>query len=269
MPADFDFLMRRLWCDYAALNPQAARIHALLSARGETVVNDHIAFRTLDTPAVGLDALSRVFLRFGYAFGGAYDFPDRHVRAVHLQHADAARPKIFLSELLASALPAGLHSILLGLLNQISPAFLADPFWCAAGRPWNLARADYEALARASEYAAWLAAFGFGANHFTVSANALHTFASLRELNAFLQAQGFALNADGGEIKGGPEVYLEQSSTLAPAVRVGFADETADIPGCYYEFALRHRLPSGARFEGFVAYSAARIFTSTDRRTAA
>ena len=35
-----------LWRDYTAITPQAARIHALFAARGETIVNDHVALRT-------------------------------------------------------------------------------------------------------------------------------------------------------------------------------------------------------------------------------
>src|SRR5690606_11489036 len=37
-----------LWDGYRAIAPQAARIHALLEARGERLVNDHVALRTFD-----------------------------------------------------------------------------------------------------------------------------------------------------------------------------------------------------------------------------
>jgi len=263
---EFEGLLARLWEDYRNINPQAGRIHALLSSRGETVVNDHVAFRTFEHPAVGMAALAPPFLAAGYSQAGTYDFPDKHLRAVHLEHPDPALPKIFISELRVGELPAGLQSSVAALLNQVSPAFLAHPWLCAAGRPWNLSRWEYEALGRFSEYAAWLAAFGFRANHFTVLANSLRTFSSLPELNGFLKSAGFALNGDGGEIKGSPAAFLEQSSTLAAPVRAEFSDESLEIPGCYYEFALRHRLPSGSLFQGFVAGNAARIFTSTDRR---
>ena len=42
-PAD---LLDALWRDYTALTPQAARVHALFTARGEAIVNDHVALRT-------------------------------------------------------------------------------------------------------------------------------------------------------------------------------------------------------------------------------
>src|SRR6476619_3578728 len=47
-------LFERLWKDYSALNPQAGRIHALLEARGETILNDHIAFRTFAHPGMDI-----------------------------------------------------------------------------------------------------------------------------------------------------------------------------------------------------------------------
>src|SRR5262249_14189827 len=133
-----------------------------------------------------------------------------------------------------------------------------------AGRPWNLSHAEYRQLLDESEYAAWVAAFGFRVNHFTVDAGSLHTFPGLAELNAFLVANGFTLNEAGGVIKGTPAEHLEQSSTRADAVAVQFSDRTATIPSCYYEFARRYALPSGERFEGFITSSASKIFESTD-----
>jgi hypothetical protein len=124
----------------------------------------------------------------------------------------------------------------------------------------------YETLRRESEYAAWLAAFGFRANHFTVDVNALKTFESLGELNRFLKDQGHRLNTSGGEIKGSPEDLLEQSSTLAGEVEVRFSDGRKRIPACYYEFARRYPGPDGKLFTGFVAKSADKIFQSTDRQ---
>jgi len=104
------------------------------------------------------------------------------------------------------------------------------------------------------------------ANHFTVLVNALGTFDDLGQLNRFLVENGFELNTSDGEIKGSPQVYLEQSSTLADRVQVQFSDGAESIPACYYEFARRYPLPNGELFSGFVAKSADKIFESTDRR---
>jgi hypothetical protein len=117
-----------------------------------------------------------------------------------------------------------------------------------------------------SEYAAWMAAWGYRANHFTVSVNALPGFDSVAAVNEALKAAGFALNDAGGEIKGSPAVLLEQSSTLADRVPVSFSDGAQVIPACFYEFAYRYPQEDGRLYEGFVPASADRIFESTDAR---
>ena len=133
-----------------------------------------------------------------------------------------------------------------------------------AGRPWKVTHNDYLALLAESEYAAWVAAFGFRVNHFTVDMRSLSTFPDLDALNAFLVEHGFQLNDSGGLIKGTREQKLEQSSTRADAIDVAFSDVTVRIPSCYYEFARRYALPSGELFHGFVPASADKIFESTD-----
>ncbi|MBC7974224.1 MAG: DUF1338 family protein, partial [Myxococcales bacterium] len=133
-----------------------------------------------------------------------------------------------------------------------------------AGRPWRVTHAVYRALLAESEYAAWVAAFGFRVNHFTVDVGSLSTFPDLQALDAYLVDHGFTLNDSGGTIKGSAADRLEQSSTRADSVEVTFDDATVRIPSCYYEFARRYPLPNGELFQGFVPVSADKIFESTD-----
>ncbi len=263
---ELDQLFQVLWRDYATITPQAERVHKLLSARGERVENDHIALRTYALPEVEMEVLDRVFVANDYEPADSYEFPDKKLFAYHYQHPDPSRPKVFLSELHVDELSSRAQDIIRKLVAQVPPGKPLEPGFVAAGRPWNVSYREYETLAAESEYAAWVAAFGFRANHFTISVNALKTFEDLGALNRFLKESGFALNQSGGEIKGSPEVFLEQSSTLADAVDVNFSDGTHRIPSCYYEFARRYRLPNGELYQGFVATSADRIFESTDRR---
>jgi hypothetical protein len=174
---------------------------------------------------------------------------------------------VFVSELVLDEVSPRARAIIDGLVAQLPPEFgaRADLPW--AGRPWRIDRSDYEILLAESEYAAWLAAFGFRVNHFTVDVNALSTFPDLESLCAFLVEHGFLLNAAGGVIKGTPAQHLEQAATRADAIEVGFVDGKTKIPSCYYEFARRYPLPSGELFHGFVPTSADRIFESTDART--
>ena len=123
---------------------------------------------------------------------------------------------------------------------------------------------DYSYLAEESEYASWMAAHGFIANHFTVSLNHLPVLQDIKDLNQFLKDNGYNLNANGGEVKGSKEDLLEQSSTVAELVKVEFKEGAKEVPGCFIEFARRHKDASGSLFQGFVPNSANKIFESTN-----
>jgi hypothetical protein len=150
-------------------------------------------------------------------------------------------------------------------VDQIPENFTEDPTFLCQGRPWDLKYSDYQILKEVSEYAAWMSAYGFRANHFTVSINHLKNFSGIHKVNQFLKDNGFELNAAGGEVKGSPEDLLEQSSTIAYNKVVEFKDGRYVIPSCYYEFAKRHQKPNGELFRGFVAGSADKIFESTNK----
>ena len=260
-----DELLAALWADYVASTPQADAIHHLLSERGEIIANDHVALRTYGAPSIGIDALARPFEAAGWVCADArYRFDDKHLVARYWKHPEPGLPKVFISELVLAELSPGAQRIIAGLVAQLPAGFgeRADLPW--AGRPWQVAHAQYAELLAESEYAAWVAAFGFRVNHFTVDINALTTFPDLVTLNAFLVEHGFTLNESGGTIKGTRADCLEQSSTRADSIEVDLAGEQVRIPSCYYEFARRYALPSGELFEGFVPASADKIFESTD-----
>lgn len=263
-------LLNRLWDDYARLNPQAQAIHRLLQTRGETVANDHIAFRTFDNPQIGIDALARTFIDLGYTPKGQYTFPEKKLNARHYEppasQPGTHLPKVFISELKVGQFSASFGKIVQGLIDQVPQDLPNQSDFPASGRPWQVSYTDYESLRSESEYGAWLAAFGFCANHFTIDVGSLSSFDSLEQFNTFIEENGFPLNDSGSKIKGSPQVYLEQSSTLAAETPVEFTDGIHNIPCCYYEFAKRHPMPDGTLFQGFVAQSADKIFQSTDRR---
>ena len=137
--------------------------------------------------------------------------------------------------------------------------------FCNYGAPWQMiTKETYDFLKTESEYAAWVATFGFIVNHFTISVTDCESFDNLEQVNSFLKENGYRINDSGGEIKGSVEQGLEQSSIMAEDISVEFDSlkyEPHDIPGCYYEFALRHN-----GFDGFIAGSADKIFESTDNK---
>jgi len=258
-------LFDRLWKDYSSINPQAHAIHELLEARGEKIINDHVAFRTYNDARINLEVMAKVFKKYGYVEKDTYHFEEKKLLAKYYQHEDQSLPKVFISELLSEKFSPEVQKTIKGLVDQMDPKATESDSFCTMGLPWKVDYKTYDQLASISEYAGWMAAFGFRANHFTVNFNRLKTFKSLQELNEFLKSKGFKLNSSGGEIKGTPAECLEQSSTLAAQVDWKFADGTHKIPACYYEFAKRYPTKSGELYPGFIAASADKIFESTDR----
>jgi hypothetical protein len=258
-------LLQKMWVDYCELNPAAKQIFNDLSAEGETVRNDHIAFRTYNLPKVGLERLAAPFKEFGYKEAGQYKFKEKKLFAKHYEPTDLNLPKIFISELLVEEFSPELQKHVHALVDQVPATATQSPSFLCSGRPWEVSHAVYEKLAKESEYASWLAAFGYRPNHFTVNVNALTKYKDIHALNTFLQSKGHTMNSSGGLVKGSVKDMLEQSSTMARPIPVSFTDGTFPVPACYYEFALRHPMPNGQMYQGFVEKSADKIFESTNR----
>jgi hypothetical protein len=260
----YQTLFKTLWDDYTRRNPHARKIYDSFVARGENVVNDHIALRTFNDPRIGVDKLGSVFTALGYEEKGTYDFPVKKLFAKHYEHANPDAPKVFISELLIGNFSHELQTTIKDAIDQIPFDELSPEELINSSTSWKLSHATYKKLLSESEYAAWTYAFGFCANHFTVNVNALTTFNDLPAVNEFLKKSGFKLNISGGEIKGTRADYLEQSSTMAEETPVKFEEGSIQIPSCYYEFAKRYAMPDGKLYTGFVAASADKIFESTD-----
>lgn len=256
-------LLDKMWKDYIEINPLAQKISDLFVQEGEKIQNDHIALRTFNHPRVSIDVMARPFLEAGYTYGGDYHFPEKKLYAKHYQHTDLTLPKIFISELKLEEFSSGLNKTVNRLIEEIPAGKELEYDFVSTGRLWKVSIQDYNELMRESDYAAWVAAFGYRPNHFTVFINALKKFSDIVFLNNFLKEKGFKLNASGGEVKGSKEVCLEQTSTLANNIEVSFTDGKLTIPACYYEFAKRYHLPDGKLYQGFVAASADKIFEST------
>lgn len=263
--ADF---FAKLWQGYLQITPQAKRIHEAVLARNQRIINDHVAFRTFQHPAIGLQQLEPHLIALGYQRFAPYEFPDKHLFAYGYLHADPSQPKVFLSELLVSELSDHNQQIINRFCDQISPQAVSQPevFW--AGRLWATPSwQEYQQLAQESDYAAWLAVMGIRANHFTINVNELDQDTELSSVNQLVESLGLAINKAGGAIKGSPQVLLEQSSTEADRQTLVFAGgDEHEIPTCYYEFAKRYPDQNGQLFQGFVAQSASNIFTSTNRK---
>lgn len=260
-----DELLKALWAKYTQMSPSAEQIHKSFESRGETIINDHIAFRTFNDPRVNIEVIAAPFKKLGYVSKGDYEFKEKKLFAHHYEIPnDETAPKIFISELLLEQCSPELQAIVSKILDQIDFKNTDLSNLLLQGRLWDISFEEYDLLQKESEYASWMYIFGFCPNHFTIFVNKLKSINSLEEVNNLVKSIGFKLNDSGGEIKGSPEQLLEQSSTLADQVAVQFPEGEKRIPSCYYEFARRYAMPDQNLYQGFIAASADKIFESTN-----
>ncbi len=256
-------LFDKIWQQYLTVTPSAKKIHHLLG-NGNDIINDHVAYRTFNIEKVNLDKLAKHFISIGYTECGQYDFSAKKLTAKHFEHNTETMPKVFISEFRVEEFSDEIQTIIHNLVDPLPDTISEQADFLHSGRPWQISSADYNTLLAKSEYAAWLAAWGYRANHFTVSINHLDGFDCIIEVNNRLKNAGYTLNSAGGEIKGDETVKLEQSSILADKAPVQFSDVTLEIPSCFYEFAKRYPSADGKLYTGFVATSADKIFESTN-----
>jgi len=267
----------------------AAIIQAMIKAgiitRAQDIENDHIAFRTLGVPHLGIASLEKIFLYYGYQKRDYYYFKEKKLNAFWYAPPVAGLPRIFVSELRVADLSAQAQQIIHQYTDKVSTdpvdainlddAAAVDHYLHSSS--WELPTlADYEALAGESEYAAWAIYNRYYLNHYTLSVHNLpKPYDTLEAFNVFLEQNGIVLNDAGGKIKQSPDGNLLQSSTVAGMVDATFAGgDHKTIPGSYVEFAERRvleafrHLPADQitpahRREGFEAGNADKIFEST------
>ncbi|RMZ56532.1 hypothetical protein APUTEX25_001379 [Auxenochlorella protothecoides] len=264
-----------------SLNPTSLAAAEMLTEQypNDDLVYDHLAFRTLGVPGLGIDSLAPTFLELGWRARDELRFPAKKLRARWFAPPCPSLPRIFISELLVGEVDAAAREAIAATLGATPRTLLARHSLLAAaggGTPWPApSRAQYAAVAAKSEYGAWVLANGAALNHTTLSVHAMRDVAGLDDLIGRLQGAGFALNAEGGAVKVSPDGLLRQASTRADARLFSFScGASALVPTSYIEFAERLVLPEFQglaedqvqehhRREGFEVGNADKIFEST------
>lgn len=263
----------------------AAMIDEKIIGQADEIENDHIAFRTMGVPHLGIQSLEKIFLHYGYEKRDFYFFPEKKLNAYWYAPPAPQYPRIFISELQVDKLSQEAQRIISGYTNEVKSdpvdglnlddAKEVDHFLHSA--LWRVPLlGDYLALAKESEYAAWVIYNRYYLNHFTISVHNLQKgYNTVALFNEFLEKRGFTLNDAGGKIKVSADEALLQSSTVARMVEAEFANsEKRSIAGSYVEFAERKILAQfrhlaedvtdrSHRREGFEANNANKIFEST------
>jgi hypothetical protein len=256
-----------------------------LIATPDDIENDHIAFRTMGVPQLGMKSFEKIFLHYGYKRRDHYSFAAKKLDAYWYSPPSEKLPRIFVSELRVGDLSETAQRIIRSYTDEVpadpvdaldlDDAAAVDTFLHAA--LWRLPTlGDYTALAAESEYAAWVIHNRYYLNHYTISVHNLPApYNTLEQFNAYLEMHGIVLNTSGGKIKKSPDGLLLQSSTVAEMLEAEFADgQHHTISGSYVEFAERLVLPEfrhlpldqitrAERREGFEAGNADKIFEST------
>lgn len=251
----------------------------------DEIENDHIAFRTMGVPNLGLASFEKLFLHLGYERRDEYNFVEKKLSAYWYSPPRPDLPRIFASELRVNELSADAQRIIHHYTDSVTSdpvdlldlddasavdQFLHQPLWATP------TLADYRTLLTESEYAAWVIYNRYYLNHFTISVHNLKPgYNTIDEFVAFLQERGLRLNSAGGIIKVSPDGDLRQASTVAQMIDAEFADgDLFRIAGSYVEFAERRvllpflDLPADQitrqhRREGFETGNADKIFEST------
>jgi len=253
------------------------------------IENDHIAFRTMGVPHLGIQSLEKIFLAQGYTRRDPYRFEHKKLDAFWYSPPEDHYPRIFISELNVEDLSDETARLIRSYTDEVKSdpvddldlndgekvvSFLHQALWRTP--TWK----DYQLLANESEYASWVIYNRYYLNHFTVSVHNLPgEYSRLDSFNDFLEKNGFTLNDSGGKIKSSTDGMLLQSSTVAEMIQAEFTEESGgtqkhEISGSYIEFAQRcvlpqfKDLPEGKltrqhRREGFEAANADKIFEST------
>lgn len=287
-----DNILEALFTPYRERVPDVQKISKAMVSSGvikdeSEIVNDHIAFRTLGVPNLGIASFEKIFLHYGYEKRDYYYFEGKKLDAYWYAPPEDHYPRIFMSELRVSELSEEAQKIIKKYTQDITidpvdqidlddtkqvGQFFYKPLW-------NMpSLADYNTLADESEYAAWVIYNRYYLNHYTISVHDLpKAYNTIEKFNEFLESIDIKLNTSGGKIKTSKDGLLKQSSTIAKMVEAEFSGgEKALIAGSYVEFAERLPLPvyqDGKtiyftrvhRRDGFESANADKIFESTYR----
>lgn len=285
-----DTFLNILFERYEAMVPAVKKITNALVEREvvtnqQEIVNDHIAFRTLGVPHLGIASSEKIFLHYGYEKRDYYYFEGKKLNAYWYAPPAPEYPRIFISELRVADLSPESQAIIgkytgniikdpVDALDLDNGQVIGEFFHQAL---WELpTRSDYQNLLNESEYAAWVIYNRYYLNHYTISVHDLKPgYQTLEDFNKFVEGLGLTLNSSGAKIKVSPDGLLRQSSTLAEVQDAEFAGgERMPIAGSYVEFSERLILPeyqnlpkneikAAHRREGFETDNADKIFEST------
>lgn len=291
-------LWEALWLEYSSRVGYARTYQKMITEKGGTIVNDHIAFRslrmTVDAPQgkvnLGIDYLGKLAEALGYEAAGEYTFTQTHLYARHYRHPQQEEfdlPKLFISELIVDELPEKVVELLhQTVAGEKLPSLLAiiDTFGNQSKhlvqelqkiftRPWQPPLYSVlQEVNQVTQYGAWVLLHGYAVNHFTGYVNRQNTpkYPDIDTTASGLANLGVPMKA---KIEGDITCGLRQTATQAVTEAVTVLDDTTStaiqIPWtyAYYEIAQRYMVDVDASqqvlFDGFLGRNAQQLFEMT------
>lgn len=295
-------VLDKLWTAYKQRVSYAATYNKLVLEHGGQMTNDHMAFRTLNTPQgqpSGINAISRIIIPLGYYKAGEYVFKEKMLYAEHFLHVDPKQPKIFISQLQVDQLPDNCQQLMkeavsgsqdplsdhtlqqlkileaTETLKDNEAEIVINDICNALSRPWEPPlRSTVETINTVSQYGAWTLLHGNSVNHFTAYINEQQVPEWKDDLEVTMQALKEAGVPIKSAIEGGRGTKLRQSSTeavheLCPVREADNSLGEIDWTYAYYELLERHEVEDeqGKKqlFTGFLGDQATNLFDMTQR----
>lgn len=289
-------IIQTLWHAYLQHTPQMQIVAEGLSQKNIThLYLDHFAVIDLPGPHTGIAVMQKLFSLLGFTLRGQGYLPEKqndfHWLAeenAEAMNAQEVLPQIVVADFRLDEMPKNISNIILKYASQARPFPFAQMESLLelntqeasqqihqlvthyfSGRDWPLPTvAEFTIIKQFNELLAWVLVFGRRPNHFTLSIHHLDAFENLYQFLDVVSGEWqLELNQEGGMIKGGASVGLEQGSTTGVTQTVTLQDGEVPLPTGFIEFIWRfpQKQPAtlwGDYFTGFIAANANRVIES-------
>jgi len=117
-------VMDALMDKYSDRVPDVKKIIQAMIAKGiiskaDDIANDHIAFRTLGVPQLGIQSLEKIFLYYGYTKKEHLNFETKKLDAYWYAPPAPNFPRIFISELRVNELSEQAQAVIHSYTNEV------------------------------------------------------------------------------------------------------------------------------------------------------
>lgn len=293
-------IIATLWQRYRQHNQQMSLIENKLVEKGlGPILLDHFAIIDLPGPLSGITHLQTIFSLLGYIERGKDYLPEKQNDFLWMAEEDseesfatAVLPQVVVADFRLEEMPDDIRKIIEHYASQAKPApteqikqLLTSSSTSDQaihdlvvnylhGRDWPLPTIkEFKTVQAFNELLAWVLVFGRKPNHFTLSVHLLNHFSNLSEFHQLLRQEiQLQFNTEGGIIKGGPHVGIEQGSTASVTEQVKLADGIIELPTDFVEFVWRFPINEQKSndtamrwrdyFTGFIASQANRVVES-------